>query len=77
MRDQVRVWYGRDREQQHLTDAVDDDTARRWEGATLCGVVGELVWVPRERVDAGASCPRCLEIAGTAPPLSGQSFGAP
>jgi hypothetical protein len=75
MSERVRVWQGRDREQQHFADPPPDDVVKRWEGTTICGVDGELTWIPPEHVDAGSHCPRCLTLVGSAPALEGDDPG--
>ena len=75
MAQRVRVWQGQDRELQHFSDPPSDDTARRWEGTTVCGITGELSWIAPERVDAGSQCPRCEARVGPAPELEGDYPG--
>ncbi len=76
MDEMVRVWVGADRDVQHLSSAPSrDDTAHAWSGTTVCGVSGDLRWIPGERVDTGSACRACLGGAGTAPPLEGAEPG--
>ena len=75
MREQVRVWHGRDRQQQHFADPSADDVAKSWEGTTVCGENGELTWIPPERVDGGTQCSRCQALVGPSPALEGADPG--
>jgi hypothetical protein len=75
MAQHVRVWQGQDRELQHFSAPPGDDTAKRWEGTTACGLAGELTWIAPERVDAGSQCPACESEVGTAPALEGDDLG--
>ena len=38
----VYVWLGEDLDLQHTTAAPADDTAREWDGATVCGLTGSM-----------------------------------
>ena len=73
----VYVWVGDDLDLQHATADPADDTMRSWDGATVCGLSGELRWIPPEQVDRGSACPACLEAGGRTPPLAGQEMGPP
>lgn len=71
----VRVWSPPDLQTQHHAAPPEDDTSHEWEGTTACGVTGVLRWVPGETVDAGATCERCMALAGANPPLEGDHPG--
>lgn len=75
MTDMVIVWAAPDLETQHHALPPEDDTSHEWEGATACGLTGELRWIPTETVDRGSSCAECMAVDGANPPLEGDHPG--
>ena len=72
----VRVFLEPDLRTQHLAEAPNSETARRWTGTTSCEREGELVWVPGEHVDNGMACRECVAREGSVrPPLDGDHAG--
>ena len=72
----VRTWVKDERAQQHLAQAPDSDTAREWDGTTLCGLQARLVWVPYERVDVREQCEVCTaRFDSPHPPTEGDHPG--
>ena len=75
MQAMVRVWVDPDLELQHLALPPESDTAKQWEGTTVCGQAGVLRWIHGEAVDRGVSCEACVAAVGTAPPMEGDDLG--
>jgi hypothetical protein len=75
----VRVWVTPDLKTEHFAGPPrGDQVARRWEGETVCGQVGELRWIHWEVIDEGATCEACAEALGTyKPALEGDYPGPP
>ena len=71
----VRVWAVPDLETQHDAPPPPDDTAKEWEGVTACGLETTLRWIHSETVDRAKSCPACVAVVGTTPPLEGDDLG--
>ena len=71
----VRVWVPPDLSTQHFALPPGDDTAREWDGVTVCGITAGLRWVHGETVDQGATCDACISVAGTTPPMEGEDPG--
>ena len=71
----VRVWALPDTEMQHDAAPPADDTTKEWDGTTVCGISGALRWVHGEAVDRAKTCPACVAVMGTTPPLEGDDLG--